>query len=206
MIYTHTYVWIYYFDFPHTAIKCWQVCYVCLQVWIVSKPFFLLCIYTPPKKNMAIVKNNQLKMYLPSINDDLSGFVHFHVSFTGTYTSQPAATFPLRVPNVPKTRAVWTPTSWQNPKLQNHPPRSEKNLAGERAGNSEGDGFLLNPCNFSWFFVKTVETTASQNWQIKKWDKSVNVGNSPCLLIFDYSLMLQSLLQVLFGLWVKWDA
>ena len=80
----------------------------------------------------------------------------------------------------------------------------EKNLAGERAGNSEGDRiFCWIPAIFRDFLWNRWNP-ASQNWQIKKWDKSVNVGNSPCLLIFDYSLMLQSLLQVLFGLWVKW--
>ena len=91
---------------PHTAIKCWQVWYVCLQVWIVSKPCFLLCIYTPPKTNVAIVNNQPV--------EDVSPIKQWWFVMICPYstlvllerkTSQPAATFPFRVPkrskNVP---------------------------------------------------------------------------------------------------------
>ena len=146
MIYTHTSGFI-----TLTSSYCYQMLtgMLCLSTSMdcFQAILSLMYIHPPKKTNMAIVKNNQLKMYLPSINDDLSGFVHFHVSFTGTYTSQPAATFPLRVPNVPS-----VPRHRQAGKIQ-----SSKIIhlevsifhSRERAGNSEGDGFLLNPCNFS---------------------------------------------------------
>lgn len=176
-----------------TSSYCYQMLTGMLCLSIVAKPFFLLCIYTPPKTNMAIGKNMKQKTV-----EDVSPIkqwwvVHFHVSFAGTYTSQ-QATFPLQfqmflpcqdTDKLAKSKAPKSSTS-------KCPFSPRKKIGGRKGWQFGRSRIFLNPAFLVIFRVEILHLNQQMGQICQFW-------NPACLLILDNSLMLQFFLQVILG-------